>query len=82
MGRRVPARDARQAHLFGLAVLAVLLMRALGAKMDAHAAQWPALAIGVSALGSSLPIPRVVRVAYLIAAAAAFAYYFPFRGLP
>jgi dolichyl-phosphate-mannose--protein O-mannosyl transferase len=42
----------------------------------------PALAIGVSALGGALPIPRVVRLLYLVAALAAFAYYFPFRGMP
>jgi dolichyl-phosphate-mannose-protein mannosyltransferase len=42
----------------------------------------PALAIGVGVFGASVRLPRAITTAYLVAAAAAFVYYFPFRGLP
>ena len=42
----------------------------------------PALAIGLAALSESIKAPRVIKAGYLIAAAAAFIYYFPFRGWP
>lgn len=42
----------------------------------------PALAIGVAALGDSIKVPKAIKAGYLLAAAAAFIYYFPFRGWP
>jgi len=42
----------------------------------------PALAVGVSVFGASVRLPRAITLAYIAGAAAAFAYYFPFRGLP
>jgi len=42
----------------------------------------PALALGVAAMSAALRVPRAVRAGYLVAAACAFIYYFPFRGWP
>jgi dolichyl-phosphate-mannose-protein mannosyltransferase len=42
----------------------------------------PAVAIGLAALGASARVPRAVKAGYLVAAAIAFVYYFPFRGWP
>jgi dolichyl-phosphate-mannose-protein mannosyltransferase len=42
----------------------------------------PALALGLASLSASLKVPRAVKAAYLVAAACAFVYYFPFRGWP
>ena len=42
----------------------------------------PAIAIGLPAMGASLRVPRAMKIGYIVAAACAFAYYFPFRGWP
>jgi dolichyl-phosphate-mannose--protein O-mannosyl transferase len=42
----------------------------------------PALALGLATIGGSLRLPRAIKAGYLVAAACAFIYYFPFRGWP
>jgi len=42
----------------------------------------PGIALGLATLGAPLKLPRAGKAAYVLAAAGAFIYYFPFRGWP